>query len=71
MELNIYIYITNVYAYVNILLFQTENEKWKPRRFSLICLPFAHCANGSCHSSEETIKVIYFFANGLNGLAQL
>ncbi len=28
-----------------MLLFQTENEK--PKRFSLIRLPFAHRANGS------------------------
>ncbi len=27
--------------------FQTGNEKRKPRRFSLIRLPFGHCANGS------------------------
>jgi hypothetical protein len=26
---------------------ETSNGKRKPRQFSLICLPFAHCANGS------------------------
>jgi hypothetical protein len=26
---------------------QTENEKQKPRQFSLFHLPCAHCANGS------------------------
>jgi hypothetical protein len=26
---------------------ETSNGKRKPRRFSLIHLPFAHCANGS------------------------
>jgi hypothetical protein len=30
-----------------MLLFQTENEKRKPRLFSLNSLPFAHRANGS------------------------
>jgi hypothetical protein len=40
-----------------MLMFQTENGKRKPGRFSLIGLPFAHPANGS-----------YPFANGLNGL---
>jgi hypothetical protein len=28
-----------------MLPFQTENGKLKPRRFYLIRLPFAHCAN--------------------------
>jgi hypothetical protein len=36
-----------MYIYILILLFQTVNGKWKLRQFSLICLLFAHCANGS------------------------
>jgi hypothetical protein len=31
----------------NMLLFQMQNAKPKPRQFSLILLPFAHHANGS------------------------
>ncbi len=49
-----------IYIPIYILPFQTENGKRKPRRFSLILLPFAHRANGS-----------YPFANGLNGLEGL
>jgi hypothetical protein len=33
---------THMYIYAAIL-----NRKWKARRFSLIYLPFAHCANRS------------------------
>jgi hypothetical protein len=39
----IYIYIQiHIYIYTSI-----SNGKWKPRHFSLIRLPFAHCTNGS------------------------
>ncbi len=31
-----------------MLAFQTENGKRKTRRFSAICLQFAHRANGNC-----------------------
>jgi hypothetical protein len=58
----IYIYMYR-YLYTYILPFQTVNEKQKAMLFSLIHLPFAHCANGN-----------YPFANGLcglNGLAHL
>jgi hypothetical protein len=45
----IYIYI-NIYVYVYICIYiyaAISNEKLKPRRFSLIRLPFAHSANES------------------------
>jgi hypothetical protein len=32
---------------MDIETWQMENRKWKPRRFSLICLLFAHRVNGS------------------------
>ncbi len=37
---------TYIYVLVSMLLFQTENGKQNPRRFSLIHFLFAHC-NGS------------------------
>jgi hypothetical protein len=57
----IYIYI-NIYIRISKYLY-IFNGKRKPKWFSLIRLPFAHCANGS-----------YPFTNrvkGLNGLAHL
>jgi hypothetical protein len=53
---SVYIYwmltYTYVYLYIYIYLYlyicvAISNRKRKPRRFSLIRLPFAHCANGS------------------------
>ncbi len=42
-----YIYI---YTYTSTVHTSTHaavsNGKWKPRQFSLISLPFAHCVNG-------------------------
>ncbi len=47
-HISIYIYIfISLFLYIYMLPFQTENRKRKPRRFSLILLPFAHRANGS------------------------
>jgi hypothetical protein len=53
-----------------------SNGKWKPRRFSLVRLPFAHCANGNLSFvgllRKKQTKVT--FANILNvliGLAHL
>jgi hypothetical protein len=50
---------------------QKENGKRKPRRFSLIRLPFAHRANGSLSYVRMLTNGNYPFANGLNGLAHL
>jgi hypothetical protein len=50
---------------------QMENEKRKPRRFSLIRLPFAHRAKNCfsfCPFIDEETNGSYPFANGLNGL---
>ncbi len=57
----IYMYIY-IYLYPHTVLYicYRSNGKRKPRRFSLICLPFVHNTNGS-----------YPFANGLNGHAHL
>ncbi len=60
-----------IYIYINMFSFQSENRKRKPRRFSPICLPFAHRAMKVCCLSvvyEET-NGSYPFANRLNGLA--
>jgi hypothetical protein len=35
-----------IYIFIYMLLFQKENGKWKPRRFPLFRLPFAHRAKG-------------------------
>jgi hypothetical protein len=47
--INIYLYMfTCMYAYTCIHIHTAvSNGKRKPRRFSLIRLPFAHCRNGS------------------------
>ncbi len=36
--------------------YQTEDGKRKPRRFSIICLPFAHRANGSLSAVHWLMK---------------
>ncbi len=51
--------------YIYMMPFQMENGKLKPRRFSLICLLFAH------HTNESLSFVRYPFLNGLKGLAHL
>jgi hypothetical protein len=55
-----------------ILMFSVKNltkdRKWNPKQFSLICLPFVHCTNGS---SSYCLFVVSFFASGLNGLNRL
>jgi hypothetical protein len=47
--MNIYIDIfISIYNNISIFIYATvSNEKWKPRRFSSICLPFAHHENES------------------------
>jgi hypothetical protein len=58
---------------------ETSNGKRKPSRFSLICLPFAHRANGSLLFvsllAKKQTEVICLYGlnvlNGPNGLAQL
>jgi hypothetical protein len=48
--------------------------KKKPRRFFLIRLPVAHCANGSLSFArfvDEEATGNYSFENGLNGLSHL
>jgi hypothetical protein len=55
-----------------MLLFQTGNGKRKPRRLSLIRLPFAHHANESLSFVRLLMKKQTSpFANGLNRLARL
>ncbi len=57
-----------------MLQFQTENRKLKLRRFSLIRLPFVHCANGSffiCPFVNKASNGSYPFAKGLNGQNRL
>jgi hypothetical protein len=75
MEIKIYIYI-HIYIsrYIYCMLpFQTEKRKPKPRQFSLIRLPFAHCANGSLSFVSLFIKkqtediCLLNRLNGLNG----
>jgi hypothetical protein len=44
-ELHIYIHIC---TYIFIYNAAISNGKWKPRRFSSICLLFAHISNGIC-----------------------
>jgi hypothetical protein len=59
-----------VYIYLD-LLFQIENGKRKPRRFSKIRFPFAHHANRSLSfilSLMEKTNESDLFADGLNGL---
>ncbi len=48
-SISIYIYIyTYIYISISVYIFTAvSNRKWKPRRFSLIRLPFAHRATGS------------------------
>ncbi len=63
---HIYIYICRYTA--------VSNGKWKPRRFSLIQLPFAHHTNIGllfvCLLTKKRYRS-YPFANGQNGLAHL
>ncbi len=48
----IYLYISiNLSISIYMLPFQMENKKRKPRRFSLICLPFAHRKMEVCRLS--------------------
>jgi hypothetical protein len=71
----IYIYIISIsiYIYIYICIYTpVSNGKWKPRRFSLIRLPFAHRANGSLSVSpfvSEETNGSYLIPNGLNELA--
>ncbi len=66
--------VKNILNYSRILSFtknQTGYRKRKPRRFSLIGLPFAHCPRGKfvvCPFVDEETIGSYPFANGLNGL---
>ncbi len=46
----------------------TSNGKRKPRRFSLICVPFAQWVNGSLSFVDEETNGSNPFADGLNGL---
>ncbi len=55
--MHIYIY-TYIYIYIYLLLFQTEKGQRKPKRFSLVRLPFA----------DEETSWSYPFGSGLNGL---
>ncbi len=55
-----------------MLPFQTENRKRSQRRFFLICLPFAHCANRSLSFVHLLIKKqteVIRLQTGLNELA--
>jgi hypothetical protein len=63
MYIDIYTYIyISIYIYIDI---SNGKQKWKPRRFSLIYLPFAHRANGGFSYFR------LFTTNGLNGLNRL
>ncbi len=56
--------------YIDISIYAAvSNGKRKPRRFSLIRLPFAHLANGSLSFVRlfRRTNGSYPFANGLNG----
>jgi hypothetical protein len=60
---------TYVYIYAAI-----SNGNRKPRRFSVIQLPFARCANKRkffLSFADEETNGSYPFANGLNRLAHL
>ncbi len=70
----IYIYINMCISIYTVykLPSQLENGKRKPRRFSFICLPFAHRANRSllfvCLFTRNKQKLSIYWLNGLNGL---
>jgi hypothetical protein len=55
--------------------FKQNNGKLKPRRCSIICLPFAHRSNRIltrvCPFVDKETNGSYLFADGLNRLAHL